>query len=355
MSGSLSLIGIFVFLFGLLCLLLLPLWRGSDFLQKRIFVALLLLTPLLAYVSYGRLGAYADLQIRDEYQGMLGIAAAGQEIPPDEWDALLLQINQRAEKTDKAEYWYLLAGLYEDMQQFELASDNYEKAAEVYSEDASILARWAETEFVAQGYNLTPKVQQISERTLALDPSNVTVLGILGISSFQDGQTHEAIGFWTRALQALPPNSENARVIQASILLAQQELAETGGASPDVSQTQAEDARNGIPLSISLVPGVQVDPDNTVFVIARISGSPMPTAVTRLRVADLPAQISLDDSMVMIPGTNLMNLPLLEVVARISFSGQPIAESGDYEVVVSGISPSEIEGPIELVLAEQIQ
>lgn len=357
MSGLPSLIGIFVFFIGVLCVALIPLWRGADLLQKRILIAVVIATPVVAFISYSKLGAYQDLQIRDEYQHMIELAAQGQQIPPDEWDALLERISQRAQQTDKAEYWYLLAGIYEDMQEYELASNSYEQAAETYTDDAGILSRWAETEFLAQGHNLTPKVQELAERVLSIDPRNATVLGLLGISAFQNGAVDSAIGFWTRALATLPPNSDNAQVIRASIALAQQELAEAGsvagtagdGAVADVTDT------GGIPLSISLGQGVDVAPSTTLFVIARIPGSPMPTAVTRLTAADLPAQIRLDDSTVMIPGTNLLNMPVLEIVARLSFSGQPAAQSGDYEVIQSGVVPSELDGPIELILAEQIQ
>lgn len=357
MSGLPSLIGIFVFFIGVLCVALIPLWRGADSLQRRILIAVLVATPVLAYISYAKLGAYEDLQIRDEYQRMIELAAQGQQIPPNEWDALLEQITLRAEQSDKAEYWYLLAGIYEDMQDYELASNSYEQAAETYSDDAGVLSRWAETEFLAQGYNLTPKVQELAERVLAIDPGNATVLGLLGISAFQSGGVEVAISFWTRALEALPPNSDNAQVLRASIALAQQELTEAGGvAGTAVDGAAAEVAESGgIPLSISLGQGVDVAPSTTLFVIARIPGSPMPTAVTRLTAADLPAQIRLDDSTAMIPGTNLLNMPVLEIVARLSFSGQPAAQSGDYEVIQSGVIPSELDGPIELILSEQIQ
>jgi cytochrome c-type biogenesis protein CcmH len=355
MSSILSLSGIFLFFVVLICAALFPLWKNSDQMSKRILMAVAICIPLFAIFSYTRLGAYEDLQIRDRYQGLVELAMQGQEIPEDEWQALLNRIQQRAERTNKAEYWYLLASSYEEMQQYELASDNYEKAAEIYAEDASILARWAESEFIAQGYNLTPKVQQIAERVLGLDPSNVTVLGVLGISAFQAGQAQAAIDFWTRALQGLPPNSENSQVIRASIMLAQQELIDSGEVLAESAQSQSAQPNAGIPLNISLASNLDIEPGNTVFVIARIPGSPMPTAVTRLTVGDLPTQISLDDSMVMIPGTNLMNLPLLEVVARISFSGQPTAQAGDYEVIESAIVPSELDGSIELILADQIQ
>ena len=355
MTAMTSLVATFIFFIGVLIVSLIPLWKSADLLLKRIVVVVLVAVPLLAYVLYDRIGAQADLQIRDEYQRMLELASQGLDIPTEDWNALLEQIRERAEQSDKAEYWYLLAGIYEDSQQFELASDSYEQAAETYAEDVGILSRWAETEFLAQGYNLTPKVLELSDRVLAIDPRNATVLGILGISAFQQGDPQAAIGYWSRALEGLPADSENSRVIRASIMLAQQELADTDAGPAETPFTAEVVDTAGIPLSISLAQGVDVEPSTTLFVIARIPGSPMPTAVTRLTAAELPAEIVLNDSMVMIPGTSLMTMPSLEVVARLSFSGQPAAQSGDYEVIQSGIVPAEIDSPVELILANQIQ
>ncbi len=353
MNTLVSLLVLTLFFAFLLILVFYPAWRGADPLQKRILLAVVVLTPLLVLFSYLKLGAYQDILIRDQYQSLMFSASQGQEISEEDWEALFDRIEKRVEQTDKAEYWYLLAGSYEQQQRFDLASESYARAAEVYSDDVSILARWTESEFLAQGYNLTPKVQELSERVLILDPSNATVLGVLGIAAFQEDQYQSAINYWSRALSGLPAESENARVIQGSIMLARQQLAETG---ETVTEQSAEVADSpGIALSIQLAPGIEVDPSTTLFVIARIPGSPMPTAVTRLVAGDLPAEVSLTDAMAMIPGTSLMNLPNLEVVARLSFSGQPAAQSGDYEVIKSGIVPTELDAPIELIIADQIQ
>ena len=56
----------------------------------------------------------------------------------------------------------------------------------------------------------------------------------------------------------------------------------------------------------------------------------------------------------MIPGTQLMSMPLLEVVARVSLSGEPTAQPGDYEVIVGGIVPAELDAIVELVIAEPV-
>lgn len=355
MSGTLGLTLFFGFFTLVLFLAFWPIWRGADLVRKRLLLVIFIVTPLASVYLYQRLGAYPDLMIRDEYQRMSDLAVQGIDIAEADWDALLDRIRTRAEQSDKAEYWYLLAGSYEESQQYDLASEAFERAAETYTEDVSILSRWAESEFINQGYNLTPKVEEIAQRVLKLDQTNVVVLGLLGIAAFQDGQLESAIQFWNVALSGLPPMSENAQLIQSSIVRAQQILSGVeGGQLAQDPATAAVDSSAGIALSIQLGAGIDASPETTIFVFARVPGSPIPTAVSRLTVADLPAQIVLNNSMVMIPGTNLMAMPLLEVVARLSYSGQPTAQAGDYEVISAPIVPAELDASLELNISNLV-
>jgi cytochrome c-type biogenesis protein CcmH len=349
MSGTLSL----TLFFGLFTLSLFlafwPIWRKADLVRKRLLLVIFLLTPIASVLLYQSLGAYPDLMIRDEYQRMSELAIQGGDTDEADWDALLDKIRTRVEQSDKAEYWYLLAGSYEESEQYDLASEAFELAAETYVDDVSILSRWAESEFINQGYNLTPKVEEIAQRVLKLDQTNAVVLGLLGIAAFQDGQLEPAIQFWNIALSGLPPMSENAQLIQASIIRAQQILyGAVDGQVGQATNTAVVDSSAGIALNIQLDTSIVAAPETTVFVFARIPGSPIPTAVSRLTVEDLPAQIVLDNSMVMIPGTNLLALPSLEVVARLSYSGQPAAQAGDYEVISVPIAPAELDAVLEL-------
>ena len=69
-----------------------------------------------------------------------------------------------------------------------------------------------------------------------------------------------------------------------------------------------------------------------VFIFARaVSGPPMPVAASKHSVADLPVTITLDDSKAMSPAVTLSSVEQVNVVARISKTGDPIAQPGDLE------------------------
>src|SRR5439155_17770994 len=69
---------------------------------------------------------------------------------------------------------------------------------------------------------------------------------------------------------------------------------------------------------------------DTVFIFARaVDGPRMPLAVMRIPAKELPRNFSLDDSMSMAPGAKLSSAASVVIEARISKSGNAIAQSGD--------------------------
>ena len=102
-------------------------------------------------------------------------------------------------------------------------------------------------------------------------------------------------------------------------------------------------------MSVSIADGIVASSDSVVFVFARAASGPrMPLAVAKLIASDLPAIITLDDSMAMAPGLNLSSQKEIEVVARIAKSGIANPGPGDIEGRVGPIILTEVDGVVAI-------
>ncbi len=122
------------------------------------------------------------------------------------------------------------------------------------------------------------------------------------------------------------------------------------------TSTSGENTGSSIVVSVDLTPLVKaaVDASHAVFVYAKATqGPPMPLAVSRHTVSDLPLNITLDDSMAMIPTMTLSSFPQVTVGARISPSGNPIAQPGDWFVEVSDVTLNNTE-KLSLTIDQQV-
>jgi cytochrome c-type biogenesis protein CcmH len=85
-------------------------------------------------------------------------------------------------------------------------------------------------------------------------------------------------------------------------------------------------------VQVSLAPELQtaVAPTDTLFIYAQaVSGPKMPLAIVRKQVADLPLTVTLTDAQAMMPNMKLSNFAEVKLLARISKSGNAMAQPGD--------------------------
>ena len=78
-----------------------------------------------------------------------------------------------------------------------------------------------------------------------------------------------------------------------------------------------------------------------------------PLAVVRKTVGELPFEIALNDSHAMIPSRTISSAGNVIVGVRISMSGNPERQSGDYEQL-SGSIPADSSKTVELVINDKI-
>jgi cytochrome c-type biogenesis protein CcmH len=144
----------------------------------------------------------------------------------------------------------------------------------------------------------------------------------------------------------LPPESPYAQ----DILAAQQEterLAQAGPpgldtlASPPLAADSGPSAVPGASIagSVDIAPALKsrLNSKDTVFLFARSAAGGPPVAAVRSTAGSLPLQFSLDDSMAMNPGNALSQHKDVVLVARVSKSGNAMAQPGDFEGRISGV------------------
>jgi len=100
--------------------------------------------------------------------------------------------------------------------------------------------------------------------------------------------------------------------------------------------TQADAKAGSLAVHVSLDPAfaarVRLRGDATVFVIARaVGGPPMPVAVEKRSVQELPFEATLDDSDGPMPTRKLSALQEVEVFARMSMGGDATPQPGDLQ------------------------
>jgi cytochrome c-type biogenesis protein CcmH len=124
-----------------------------------------------------------------------------------------------------------------------------------------------------------------------------------------------------------------------------------------VSPVSANDSAGIITVKVSLDPKLKgkVSPSDTLFVFAKAAQGPaMPLALARLSAAQLPASVTLSDSMSMMPNLTISKFGQIVLGARISKSGSAAPQKGDYQTVSSALANSSVE-PIRLTIDRVVE
>jgi cytochrome c-type biogenesis protein CcmH len=236
------------------------------------------------------------------------------------------------EQPNDPEGWTMLARSYNVLGRNPEAVDAYKKAVDLRSDDATLLADYADALAVKNNRSLSGEPMKLIERALKLEPNNLKALSLAGTAAFDRKDYAAAVTYWDKIIQTGPADNALVQQVQSSVAEAR-ELGKLPNASKPVAPTAAvapADASLSGTVTLAAALGKQASPDDTVFVFARAAdGPPMPLAVLRKQVKDLPITFKLDDSMSMSPAAKLSGASKVIVSARVSKSGDAIAQNGD--------------------------
>jgi cytochrome c-type biogenesis protein CcmH len=279
--------------------------------------------PLFASVFYFYFGSWPDWQIQRLLDRSEQELQAGQDNRAA-LEALRKALEHRLMQRDddQGRRRFMLARLDMEFGRYKDAVEQLGLLLKKYPEDANIAAQYTQALYLASNRKFTAEVLQQAQHVLQLDPNQTAVLGLLGIAAFEQKDFVQALLHWRQLLRLLPTDTPSVAIIEQGIKQAEQQLGPDGIPGPKITIS--------VSLSAELINALP--PHGTLFVFAKaVDGPPMPLAVARLDPARLPLEVTLDDSMAMAPGMNLSSAKQVQVLARITASGQVRAEPGDLE------------------------
>ena len=313
--------------------------------------------PITAGALYLHLGNPAA--ITQSRTAPVASAAGADGQPAPALADLLPQMEERlAQQPDDVEGWRLLGRSYLTVGEFTAASDAFEKALALDENHVPTMAQLAESLAMVQQGELAGEPLEYIVRANELDPDNEHALWLLSIARQQAGDHEAALAGFDRLISMAGGNAEALTTVEQmrarSVAALGGDASQTSSAGASATDTQAPPpASITVTVSASEEAMVASSEEQTVFVYAVASeGPPMPLAVSRLSVADLPATVTLDNSTAMIPNMTLSAFDSVTIGARISTTGNATAQPGDWATEATDINPQSTD-ELELTIDQQ--
>jgi cytochrome c-type biogenesis protein CcmH len=308
--------------------LILPLLRAkpasdpsSSTTERRVSaVAIVLAFPLLAAAMYAGLSNW-------DWKGV-----AEDEARIAEATDTLKKLEARVRANpDDAEAWLELGRLNVGMQRFPRGVQAYERAYELTrGEDVNAILGLGEALAMSDESALGGRAGQLFEQALARAPNHPKALWYGAVAALQTGDLPKARDRLQIMLAQNPP-AELRSMLQRQVEDLNQQIAEAAeGSRPAEGGAQA--AARTIRVAVSLAPQLKekLQEPRTLFVLARDPAGGPPLAVHRLSSTQVPLTVELTERDAMMPTRTIASVPRVQVVARVSASGNPQAQSGDY-------------------------
>jgi cytochrome c-type biogenesis protein CcmH len=246
-----------------------------------------------------------------------------------------------------SEGWRLLAASYMQLGRYSDGRAAYQRLWALTREPSDELKlAYAESQILTDRGSLTGEAGRLVEEVLASSPGDPKALWYGGLVALELGRDDAVRERWT-SLLALDPPEQVAQVVRG-------QLAQLGAESS--AAVAAPVSGPEIKLNVTLGAGRSVaslGSQAQLFILARAPEGGPPIAVIRRPASAVPGEFSLSDADSMIQGRSLSAYPQLTVVARLSMSGQPTAQPGDWQAEAI-VRPSE-SPTVALVIDQVVQ
>jgi cytochrome c-type biogenesis protein CcmH len=246
------------------------------------------------------------------------------------------------------EGWRLLAASFMQVGRYDEGRAAYQRLWAMTREpDDELKLAYAESQILSERSSLTGEAGRLVEEVLASRPQDPKALWYGGLVALELGRSDDVRTRWT-SLLAMNPPPQVEQVVR-------EQLAVLGGVGAEGGDPAAPVGPE-IKLSVTLGAGRSLEslgPGAQLYILARAPEGGPPLAVIRRPASDVPGEFSLSDANSMIPGRSLSAYPEITVVARLSRSGQPTAQPGDWQAEAT-VRPGDT-ATVALVIDEVVQ
>ena len=233
----------------------------------------------------------------------------------------------------------MLGRSYLFLQQYQNAVDVFAELNRRQPNNPDILMGYANSLAMAQNGQLAGAPAALVYKVLQLAPENSDALWFAGLAKVEEGDAAQAIVYWEKLTGLLPEDSDVLKQVRQMIV-------ELGAQQPDKTAAVATTNIN-VHAELDEALKALVQAEQTLFIYAQaLNGPKMPLAIVRKRVADLPLDVILNDTMAMQPNIHLADFKQLKIIARISKTGNASTQAGDVigsaELNLSGHDPESV-------------
>jgi cytochrome c-type biogenesis protein CcmH len=342
-----------------------PLLRANT-LWKPLALALVFVVPATAAWMYTEIGTPEGIKFKQRPPP----PRSAQSAPPEEghspesqeMDSMITGLQARLEQNpEDLDGWMLLARTFKATQRFPEAVEALENANRLAPGNPQIMVDLVEARiFLTPDGRISDDMAATLQQVLEIQPDMQKALWLMGIASSQKGDVNAATGYWESLLEQLEPGGTVAQSVQTQI---DQLRAETGGMAvvePEVVAAAPVDdgSWQGTAITVRAGDDVQhrIPTGGVLYVMIRSSGPAMgpPLGVRRIIDPALPLEITISDQDSMMKERQISSESTIQLQARISLTGTPAANTGDWQSEVQTISLDSKEA-VELVIDQRVE
>jgi len=243
-----------------------------------------------------------------------------------------LEAKLRANPND-VDGWMLLGRSYVAVSQPTKAITPFQHAFDLTKgQDVNAMIGLGEALALSDESSLQGRAGDLFNAALEKAPNHPKALWYGSISALMRGDLRVGRDRLQLLMAQNPPQQLRA-VLERQIQDINEQLGEGKGSTPASASSASAAAQRSIRVSVTIAPNVQkqLATPLPLFILARdpTAGGP-PLAVQRHSSSEAPLTIQLSERDAMIPTRTIASVPKVEVVARLSRSGSPQAQSGDF-------------------------